>query len=116
LDPKHFSFNSARGWCPNCRGYGRLYPSVFDKLDEAGAAAQVAEPEDEWDEGAPICDVCHGDRLNPVSRAVKLYFNDGYARSLPELLKMNAADLMDALRRLRLDARGRAIASDILPQ
>ena len=25
FDPKHFSHNSPRGWCPTCRGHGRIY-------------------------------------------------------------------------------------------
>jgi len=24
LDPKMFSYNSAQGWCPKCRGFGEL--------------------------------------------------------------------------------------------
>ncbi len=34
LDPKDFSFNSARGWCPTCRGYGRIYPWMLEADDE----------------------------------------------------------------------------------
>src|SRR6185436_7651034 len=25
LDPKLFSYNSAQGWCPRCRGFGELF-------------------------------------------------------------------------------------------
>jgi excinuclease ABC subunit A len=112
LDPKDFSFNSARGWCPTCRGYGRLYPWLFDEEEESPMPAAELD----WSGEAPVCETCHGDRLNPVSRSVRLYFSDGSTRSLPDLLGMAASDLVNALRKLKLDARGRAIVSDILPQ
>lgn len=113
LDPKDFSFNSARGWCPDCRGYGRLYPWLFD--EEEGASPMPAAELD-WNGEAPLCDTCHGERLNPVSRAVRLYFEKGVTRSLPELLNLAASDVVKALRNLKLDTRGKAIVSDILPQ
>lgn len=115
LDPKHFSFNSSRGWCPECRGYGRLYPWLFQD-DEENAPPMIVEPDSSWNDEAPICNSCQGQRLNPVSRAVKLYFTDGSACSLPELLRMSASDLVASLRRLRLDSRGRAIVAELLPQ
>jgi excinuclease ABC subunit A len=115
LDPKHFSFNSSRGWCPECRGYGRLYPWLFQD-DEENAPAVVVEPDSSWNDEAPLCDTCQGQRLNPVSRAVKLYFSDGSACSLPDLLRMSASELVASLRRLRLDPRGQAIVAELLPQ
>ena len=33
LDPKHFSFNSPRGWCPSCRGHGKIYPWMLQPED-----------------------------------------------------------------------------------
>ena len=40
LDPKNFSYNSAQGWCPKCRGFGELFylPDV-----ERGANADSIE-------------------------------------------------------------------------
>jgi excinuclease ABC subunit A len=34
LDPKNFSFNSPRGWCPTCRGHGRVFPWMLEPVDE----------------------------------------------------------------------------------
>ncbi|HLS27148.1 MAG TPA: ATP-binding cassette domain-containing protein, partial [Opitutales bacterium] len=115
LDPKHFSFNSARGWCPECRGYGRLYPWLFDD-DKKDSTPIEIEPDSSWEGEGPICPSCNGERLNPISRAVKLEFTDGNRRSLPELLQMSARDLIASLQKLQLDKRGQAIAEDILPQ
>ncbi len=106
LDPKHFSFNSSRGWCETCRGYGRLYSDLLD-ADES----QIEVIED----GA-ICPDCLGERLNPVSRSVKLYFRDNTARSLPQLLQCGANELVKTLRNLDLDRRGKLIVRDVLPQ
>ncbi|OAM89297.1 ATP-binding cassette domain-containing protein [Termitidicoccus mucosus] len=82
LDPKHFSFNSPRGWCPACRGHGRIYPWML-QLDQEDAdnADQtlllrtygVEHADDVGDAGRP-CPECHGDRLNRTARAVKLRF------------------------------------------
>ena len=137
LDPKHFSFNSPRGWCPACRGYGRLFDwLVRDEDDEEqppeiadlaadqkssrgeerrrGAAARKSEAAPR---AAPVCPECHGDRLNRVARSVKLHFRGGRPPlSLPELLRKPPAELLAALRTLELDARGRLVTRDIVPQ
>lgn len=110
LDPKHFSWNSIRGWCPRCRGHGRLYAEVDANEDPYAEAPSYAEPLEE------VCPECHGARLNPISRAVKLPFREGAARSLPELLALTPDDLLRQLTRLKLDARGKLIAGEVIPQ
>ncbi|HMD52686.1 MAG TPA: hypothetical protein VKG62_08215, partial [Solirubrobacteraceae bacterium] len=80
LDPKDFSFNSPRGWCPACRGYGRIYPWMAAPADEsqdenARWLRQLGlSPGDDGAGGGGLCPVCKGERLNRVSRAVKLHF------------------------------------------
>jgi excinuclease ABC subunit A len=110
LDPKHFSWNSPRGWCPRCRGHGRLYAEVDANEDIYAEAPSYAEPLEE------ICPDCHGARLSPISRAVKLSFADGTTRSLPDLLALAPAILLEQLQHLKLDSRGKLIAGEILPQ
>ncbi len=110
LDPKHFSWNSIRGWCPRCRGHGRLYAEVDANEDPYAEAPSYAEPIEE------VCPECHGARLNPISRAVKLSFLDGAAQSLPDLLSLTPDDLLRKLARLKLDARGKLIAGEVIPQ
>ncbi|HTB63655.1 MAG TPA: excinuclease ABC subunit UvrA [Opitutales bacterium] len=110
LDPKHFSWNSPRGWCPRCRGYGRLFAEVEANEDLYAEAPSYAEPTDE------ICPECEGERLNPQARAVKLYFKKGPVRSLPELVALAPDELLQVMGNLDVDARGKLIAGEIIPQ
>ncbi|MDV7395049.1 hypothetical protein RZS08_26930, partial [Arthrospira platensis SPKY1] len=43
LDPKHFSWNSSKGWCPTCRGYGRLFEGVHGEDEDSGWEEGMAE-------------------------------------------------------------------------
>ena len=123
LEPKNFSFNSPRGWCPTCRGHGRILPWMLLPDDEEGDAnidrlRQLGlEPGDDVAaEGVP-CPECHGARLNRASRAVKLHLRGRQPPlSLPALLASTPSRLLRHLRSLALDARGRLITQDIVPQ
>ncbi len=122
LEPKNFSFNSPRGWCPTCRGHGRILPWMLEPEDDDGDAnldriRQLGlEPgEDVAAEGVP-CPDCHGARLNRVSRAVKLHLRNDPPLSLPVLLESTPSLLLRQLRSLDLDARGKLITQDIVPQ
>lgn len=122
LDPKHFSFNSPRGWCPTCRGHGRVFPWMLEpKDDDEDPLARLREfgvesAEDVADTGTP-CPECHGARLNRIARAVKLNFRGRQPPlSLPALLASTPAQLLRHLHQLKLDARGRLITQDIVPQ
>ncbi|MBL9201404.1 MAG: excinuclease ABC subunit UvrA [Opitutaceae bacterium] len=124
LDPKNFSFNSPRGWCPTCRGHGRVFPWMIefaDEEDQDDPAKRLREfgidsAEELADAGTP-CPECHGTRLNRVGRAVKLHFRGKQAPlSLPALLGSTPSQLLAHLARLDLDARGKLIVQDIVPQ
>jgi excinuclease ABC subunit A len=126
LDPKHFSFNSPRGWCPACRGYGRIFdwmleeeeddlpPEVADLRADQRLAGRASDAG--LDTGRP-CPACGGERLNRVSRSVKLHARGRNPPfSLPSLLAGTPAEVRGRLRSLALDARGRLIARDIVGQ
>ena len=121
LDPKNFSFNSPRGWCPTCRGHGRVFPWMLEPEDDDDdplarlRAFGVDSAEDVADAGTP-CPECHGARINRVGRAVKLHFRQQAPLSLPALLRATPSELLAHLRQLELDARGRLIVQDIVPQ
>jgi len=121
LDPKHFSFNSPRGWCPACRGHGRIYDWMLEPREDEELPPEIADlarGDDDADgqSSGTLCPVCHGERLNRVARAVKLHFRTGPPLSLPALLRLPPAGLLAGLRQLALDARGRAVTMDIVPQ
>ncbi len=66
-----FSYNSPQGWCPKCRGFGELF--YLPDVDRGARAEAIEESWYEWQEGKrEICPECHGARLNPVARAVRL--------------------------------------------
>jgi excinuclease ABC subunit A len=120
LDPKDFSFNSARGWCPTCRGYGWIYPWMARPEDDDENAERLRQLgldfSDEDGEGEE-CPDCRGTRLNRVSRAVRLPMRGRRpAISLPELLACPPAQLLANLAGLALDERGRLVTRDIVPQ
>jgi excinuclease ABC subunit A len=117
-EPKHFSWNSPLGWCPACRGYGRVVEQFAEETGIAGVLPRADKL------GDAVCPECGGARLNPFSAAVELPLapapeNDRAlpaALTLPELLALTPAAAAAALARLALDSRGRAIAAEILPE
>ena len=123
LDPKNFSFNSPRGWCPACRGHGRILPWMLQPDDEDGDAnldrlrqLGLESGDDLADDGVP-CPECHGARLNRIGRSVKLHLRDRQPPlSLPALLTATPSRLLTSLHSLDLDARGKLITQDIVPQ
>jgi excinuclease ABC subunit A len=79
LDPRLFSFNSPHGWCPECRGHGRvpkrrriLDTSRFDSVLEAELDADRAIDRMD-DEELVACPACHGSRMNATASAVQLH-------------------------------------------
>ncbi len=125
LDPKHFSHNSPRGWCPTCRGHGRVFPWMLETDEDADEKDDPAarlrefgiESEDDVSNAGTLCPDCKGQRLARIPRAVKLHFQGKHPPlSLPQLLSSTPATLLHSLDQLELDERGRAIVQDIIPQ
>lgn len=123
LEPKHFSHNSPKGWCPVCRGHGRVFPWMLEKEDEEDDDSAKLLREfgidsgDDLSENGTLCPDCKGARLNRLSRSVKLPFKGRTGSlSLPELLSRPASPLLELLAQVRLDERGKLISQDILPQ
>lgn len=124
LDPKNFSYNSSQGWCPRCRGFGELFH--LPDVDRGANADAIEESWWGWQEGKrEECPECHGARLKPESRAVRLDF-PGVARSglstspsgptMDDLAQSAVSDAVQAFSRLKLNGRTAAIARDILPE
>ena len=115
LDPHHFSFNSPRGWCQTCRGYGHIRNSRFDtKGFNSQAEAEIheeklagkANPDD-----LRVCPDCHGARLRENSRHVLI---DG--QSLPDLSLLNVQEAKKTINAFQFKGRALAISRDILPE
>ena len=70
LDPKNFSYNSAQGWCPKCRGFGELF--YIPDVERGANADSVEESWWSWAQEREVCPECHGGRLNSVARCVRL--------------------------------------------
>ena len=73
LDPKHFSWNSPRGWCTTCRGYGQLFDWMSAEAREEPATGTKTSFDhlDDLEDGA-TCPDCCGNLLNALSSDFKL--------------------------------------------
>jgi excinuclease ABC subunit A len=105
-DPRLFSYNSKHGWCPDCFGTG---------LKLAGFEAEHSGEEiwwNEWYEGEESpCETCHGERLNPVARAVRFE-----GRSIAELGAMTVEQARAWAGGLNLAGRDALIARDVVTE
>ncbi len=106
VDPRLLSFNSAQGWCTECRGTG-LKLEDFDPTEQSGEESQWLEHQDQ----ALACLGCTGARLNPVALNLRLG-----EHSISALCALSVTALQTLLSRLKLDARSRAIAGDALAE
>ncbi len=71
-DPKGFSYNSSRGWCPDCRGFGEMF-RTRNQYD-VGLDEQIEETWFRWSAGKrKLCHACQGSRLNRDACSVFLY-------------------------------------------
>ena len=123
LDPKMLSYNSPRGWCPRCRGFGELF--YLPDVDRGRRAEAIEESWFEWQEGErEMCPECRGARLNPVARAVRLVDaktprGRGLIEANPTIVDLSNAPV-DAAQGwfddLRFTGRAKEIARDILPE
>jgi excinuclease ABC subunit A len=120
LDPKMFSYNSPRGWCPECRGFGELF--YLPDVERGARAEAIEESWFEWQEGKrELCGACGGARLNEIARSVRL---PGLGKNnpigpCPTIVDVSNAAVEAALAcfgRLRWRGRMAEIARDILPE
>ena len=114
LDPKNFSYNSPAGWCPKCRGFGELF--YIPDVERGANADSIEESWWSWAQEREVCPECHGARLNPVARAVRL---DVVTKSRPTIETFSSLDVAAAAQmfaKLKFDSRSATIARDILPE
>ncbi len=120
LDPKQFSYNSAQGWCPKCRGFGELF--YLPDVERGARADAIEESWFEWQEGKrELCPECHGARLHPVARAVRFLIRDAgplakRGPTLETLARMTVEEAAAFFLTLKLHGNAAAVARDILPE
>ncbi|HEX5222546.1 MAG TPA: excinuclease ABC subunit UvrA [Verrucomicrobiae bacterium] len=132
LDPKNFSYNSAQGWCPKCRGFGETF--YLPDVERGANADSIEESWWSWTTEHEPCPECNGARLNPGSRAVRLRCGapiSGSARrskipqradpeiGAPTIDAFSSLDVAGAfkfVRQLKFTGRAAEIARDIIPE
>jgi len=119
LDPHHFSFNSPRGWCEECRGYGHIVVgkkrrknrgNEFSSKMEEELAEERVRGKDE-DVSSSLCPSCKGARLKLDSRHV---FIHGLA--IFETTHLTVSEAVQVLEKWKFSGRDRLIARDIVPE
>jgi excinuclease ABC subunit A len=113
LDPKGFSYNSAQGWCPRCRGFGELF--YIPEVERGANADAIEESWWSWASDRETCPDCQGARLRTESRAVRLLLGNK-SPNIDWFSSLSVGAAHDFFRKLRLKDRAAAIARDILPE
>ena len=125
--PHTFSFNSPSGWCPCCKGLGRIKSSqqamANDQVDEIiqsddwyARLLEFSAEQDEETEDKEVyieCPECHGKRLSKEALSYRI---GDY--SIADLADMDIDVLLDTLSSLgpKLSVKQRAIAEPIMKE
>ena len=128
--PHTFSFNSPQGWCPTCRGLGkvkgeRLETKGEEELDNiikddenwyTRMLEYVQQPEDEKEEKEEVwceCPTCKGQRLSREALSFRIA-----DKNIAELSAMDITDLRAWLMNVpaKLSNKQRAIAEPIIKE
>ena len=118
LDPRLFSFNSPHGACAECGGFGEIWNRAKQTgTEETGESVLenelAAERESEWidEEEAVPCPACHGSRLNPIARHVRLQ-----NQTIDNLTALSAAEALRLIGKLRFRGNQKTVADDLVPE
>jgi excinuclease ABC subunit A len=122
LDPKFFSYNSAQGWCPRCRGFGELF--YLPEVDRRERADAIEETWFNWMEGErETCPDCRGTRLNPVARSVRLDLGtsrlphlDTSRPTIVDVSNLSVEAACECFSKLKFRGRQALVARDVLPE
>ena len=120
-DPHHFSFNSPRGWCKECRGYGSIVDAAsarkkkrkaneFNSQAEEEIHQELARSRDK-DAVRIVCPECQGARLREESRHILIEGKD-----ISNITAKSVSEAIDLLEKWDFTGRDKIIARDILPE
>ena len=115
-DPHHFSFNSHRGWCPSCRGYGVISSTTHRgaKADQYNSEleAEIHENLSSSDpESSYLCPDCHGARLREDSRHVLIH-----GQAIHHINALSVIEAINVLADWKFTGREKLISRDIVPE
>ena len=108
IEPSLLSWNSPKGWCPFCRGYGKIYEKMKERLPANGKWWSLSDGE--------TCPECQGERLNEISRNIVLNGPKGTRMSLPQMLALTPLAVGDFLKKLKVGKSQEPIVQAILPE
>jgi excinuclease ABC subunit A len=118
LDPRLFSFNSPHGACQECGGFGEIWDrekqtGAEDTGDSVLENELAAERESEWidEEEAVPCPACHGSRLNPIARHVRLQ-----GHTIDNFTALSAGEASRLIGKLRFRGNQKIVADDLVPE
>jgi excinuclease ABC subunit A len=120
LEPRLFSFNSPHGWCPTCQGFGTLLEVRTEGETEAEREVEIERAREWTDDVLPVCPDCHGQRLNPLARAVRLPLGEGAHKhgglTIGQIGTLTIVNALKFFRTVKPAGRDARIARDILPE
>jgi excinuclease ABC subunit A len=118
LDPRLFSFNSPHGACQECGGFGEIWNQAKQTgTEDTGESVLqnelTADREFEWiDEGEAVpCPACHGSRLNPIARHVRLQ-----NQTIDNFTALSAGEAAQLIGKLRFRGNQKTVADDLVPE
>lgn len=124
-DPHHFSFNSPRGWCKECRGYGTIAETAptrgrkkrrkaneFNSETEAEIHQELSHGKGkDKDTTRVTCPECSGDRLREATRHILIE-----GQSISQVTANPVTQAISLLEKWKFTGRDKIIARDILPE
>ena len=130
--PHTFSFNSPQGWCPCCRGLGRVKTSDMSDSSDKSELSTIIHDDENWytrmleyvqqpddekedkeEEVWTTCPVCQGQRLSREALSFRIA-----DKNIAELSAMDITDLRAWLMNIpaKLSHKQRAIAEPIIKE
>jgi excinuclease ABC subunit A len=118
LDPRLFSFNSPHGACEECGGFGEIWnrakqTGTEDTGDSVLENELAADREFEWvdEDEAVTCPACHGSRLNPIARHVRLQ-----NQTIDNFTALSTGEALRLIGKLRFRGNQKTVADDLVPE
>lgn len=114
LDPKLFSYNSSRGWCPTCRGFGETF--YLPDVNRGADADSIENSWFEWQDGdREICPTCDGSRINSTARSVRLPLIDTNP-TIETISNLAVSEALTLFKKAKFKNHHHIITRDLIPE